>query len=284
MLLDALLAVGAALLAIVGTFSESKSEPRKITILDRIKKLSKVQRAIVIIAILVAIFAIAKAYYDDKDKEFMKVALAANLKPTASFKNQLFDDASRVVQNLGYKDDVDYNYVSDGMVFFLKNSQDEDEEIVFDNSELGQMYVNQLYDRKNDEIIEQALRKKADFSEYNEDTYNRVYILLLNSVEKVARRDPIHSYYDEKGFTAYIEEGKVEIPAGTLKSVNKPSFSSALSELDEIFRKKVDQVIKARPTPAESSPNPGPPTTLTPSPLESPVLPPSVSPTPSPPR
>jgi len=257
MLLDTLIAVGAAVATIVGTFSESKTESktesRKPSIWEwikklweRTKKLSNLQRAIVIIAVFLAGCAIVKSYFDDKDKEFMRVAVAANLKPTGSVKKKLYDDARRVVQKFGYKDDVDYNYVSDGMVFFLKNNLNEDEEIVFDNSELGEMYGNQLSEKPNDEIIEKELRKKADFSQYDEDTYNRINILLLTSVEKVARRDPLHNYYDDNGWTVTIEEGPVEISKDILKSVNKPSFSSALAELDKIFRKRVDEVMKAQ--------------------------------------
>ena len=148
---------------------------------------------------------------------------------------------------MAYKQkDVDYEHVSDGMVFFLKNSKDEDEEIVFDNSELGHMYANQISHTGNDQIIEDALTKKADFSNYNEDTYNRVNILLTSSVERVIHAQPTSVYYDNDGFTADFAGRRVSIPISDVKAVSKPSFSSALAELDKGFTEKVKTVMKAQ--------------------------------------
>ena len=168
MLIEIILAVTAVVVTLLATASESKSEsnlPWNIwewvrDIWKRIKKFSYLQWTIVAIGVLVMVLTIVKACHDEQNRDFMRVAVAANLKPTASVKKKLYEEVRWVAQKLGYIKAVDYNSVSDGMVFYLKNNQNEDEEIVFDNSELGQMYANQLSDKRNDQIIEDALKKR----------------------------------------------------------------------------------------------------------------------------
>ncbi len=269
---DIALAISAAVVAIVGTLHDPKAysnstltQTTKQTILalgtwDR-KILAL--RLLILTAIIICVMAIGKAYYDNKDKELMKVGVTETLTATPTVINKVVNDVEKLIEQDGYG--LNYGNSEQGMVFYFKKQikgeggtviQEPAGSIVFSNSDLAKLYAKTIFNEDTSILLREAIGRRFDFSEYNEDLYSRLCALFISSVRRVLYKKPVDCHYDaDRGITLTINVNNVEqqvvFSVREIKEYAGKETRSAFGQMDEAFRQKV---LKTRDTPPRNAP------------------------------
>jgi hypothetical protein len=141
--LDIVLAIAALIFAVVGTLKDDFT--------------LRTKRILIGAAAITCLVAIIKAVMDDRDKQFMKIALISTLVPANSSYTKLVPE----IEAAGKKRDLDdspCHHSADGMACFFSSQRDtsKHETLVFNRSEIAQMYANDIDKTSNDVWIKAA--------------------------------------------------------------------------------------------------------------------------------
>jgi hypothetical protein len=113
---------------------------------------TSVEAILIFLAVLASAGSLVKASNDDDDKHFIMAALTATLVPTRSSYDQMFVDVKKRAQEAGF-DKTRCTSTSDGMTCFLSGASGKNATLVFDKSEIGEMYAHQIGNRSTAPVI-----------------------------------------------------------------------------------------------------------------------------------
>jgi hypothetical protein len=140
-----------------------------------------VKAILIVLAILASAGSIAKAYNNESDKEFMKTALASNLTPSNSSFAKLTSDVDEIAKTKGF-DLNRCHHTQDGMTCFLSTtSGDKRTTLVFNKSDIAEMYANQIARKPNKSMIEKLFKTRYSPNDLDEEFLDKIGALAFGT-------------------------------------------------------------------------------------------------------
>jgi hypothetical protein len=204
----------------------------------------------------------------------MKAALVATLSPKPDVIREVAAKMQGVAQDAGYSG-LDYNNVSNGMVFFLARTRatdgkkpipddSENDIVILNDSQLAELYSLVILKEDPTSKLREYFKQNLDLEKFSDDVYDRLCALFSSSVRRVLYKQPVNCDYDDtRGITLTfnvnnIEQQAIFSPAeiGDIAKNNTNAARTALGLMDRAFRQKVP-----RPNPDKMPQAPGAPAT-----------------------
>jgi hypothetical protein len=208
----------------------------------------RVKAFLIGLAVLASLGSVIKAMNDQADKEFMKRALTSTLTPSSSSYAKLSENVHVVVQNRGFSGHWNYFHSPDGLTcFFSSEDGSKHGTLVFNRSEMAQMYANLIARRNNDKDVEAAFEQSYVPKELEEEFMDKVGVLGFAVFFDMFGRYPKDSNYDDSGIRITIEENGKSTTVGfsrdELAQFGAAKAPNLFYGLEQRFRQKYKQEI-----------------------------------------
>jgi hypothetical protein len=230
---DALLTAITLLVAIIGTLLK---DPPKL-----------VKAVLILLACLASAGSIVKASKDESDKQFMKTALTATLIPSNSSYAKLWDDVDRRAREHGF-DNVTCHHNPDGMTCFLSSkSGDKHATLVFNKSDIAEMYANQIGQKSNMSVIDKVFKQRYTPVNLDEEFLDKIGVLGFGTFFNMYYHFPSDYNYDERfGVIITVDSsGKsIGLTQSDISAIKEDIAPNLFYELEQKSRVKYSDAMK----------------------------------------
>jgi len=184
MAIELLLTTITLIVAIIGTLLRDPSR--------------RVKAFLICLAAAASAGSAVKAVETERDKRFIQTALVSSLNPSNSAYEKLCEDIGEFAKAKGYDEEVDCPHMSDGMVALLSTSTARTGTVVFNRSEIAEMYANKIRHAGNKQTVQGIVDKSYAPSDLREEFLDKVGILGFLSFFSVAGNFPLTYHYDAR--------------------------------------------------------------------------------------
>jgi hypothetical protein len=195
-----------------------------------------VKAILILLAILSSVGSLVKSSNDNDDKHFIMAALTATLVPTRSSYEQMFADITRRATAAGF-DTTECTSNSDGMTCFLSGGSRKNSALVFNKSEVGEMYARQIGNRSTTPVIKDIFSKRYTPGNADTEFLDKIGILGMSTLFHFYHRNAKgYTYDDSAGVTiSMAEDKKITLPADQVFSLPSDTGPNLFSKLEEAY-------------------------------------------------
>jgi hypothetical protein len=207
-------------------------------------KIAKV--ALIFLLVASSFAAIAKAYYDDKDKEFLQQLAVSNL----VLPNSVYDKIYSQIANTYSDSEIDAcHHTENGMTCLLKPTEGQPPiALVFSRYEIAQVYANILRGRDPTSDLRGSAEKIYDPNQPNDEYEDKLGILGFHTFFRLCGKFPQDYTYDDTSGIKLIydnggEQKTIVLTPEEMKTPKEDHATILFGKFSQIFITKIHEAL-----------------------------------------
>jgi hypothetical protein len=210
----------------------------------------RIKVGLIILAVAASFGSGLKVIGDDHDKQFMQNALSSILVPSGATYQKFYNDLDPASVSIGYDTDGTCHHSDDGMTCFFANKENtKSGVVVWDRSDVAELYANLLKKKSNRPAFAQYLSKTYSPSVEDEDFKDKVGILGMHVFYHLYDRDAQNFVYDDKfGVKVYFDNNGrnqfVQISPEDIAQMKEGQAPQVFKAVSELYASRFAEAMK----------------------------------------